>query len=101
MVVEVIKKPLYHNLLRFQIVVNSYFCHRRNEGHRRGCDRRCEGLGGARRDASENEKRHPGEGCLVGLGCDGFTLCPRAERPGCRHVRRAPCRACRDHIRCP
>ena len=54
MVAEVIKKPLYHNLLRFQIVVNSYFCHRCDEGHRRGCDRRCEGLGGARRDTSEN-----------------------------------------------
>ena len=54
MVDEVIKKPLYHNLLRFEIVVNSYFYHRHNEGHRRGCDRHCEGLGGARRDTSEN-----------------------------------------------
>lgn len=54
MAAEVIKKPLYHNLLRFKIVVNSYFYHHRNEGYRRGCDRRCEGLGGVRRDASEN-----------------------------------------------
>ena len=54
MVAEVIENPLYHNLLRFKIVVNSYFCHRRDEGHRRGGDRRCVGLGGARRDTSEN-----------------------------------------------